>query len=134
MQTKKERLQLPWVCIFGVPYFMCTFQVVLFFCIHPIFRDAIVFKIKNIYVGEGNLIEEQSEIVNRCEDNDSSGAVSVMIIGNNNVFEVSTKSHIQSLCRQTYFLRHKLLFIIIISFCCRLVVLVIVLKLETVTF
>jgi len=108
---------------------MCTFQVVLFFCIHPIFRDAIVFKIKNIYVGEGNLIEEQSEIVNRCEDNDSSGAVSVMIIGNNNVFEVSTKS----LCRQTYFLRRKLLFIII-SFCCRLVVLVIVLKLETVTF
>ena len=113
---------------------MYTFQVLQFFCIHPIFRNAIVFKIKNIYVGEGNLIEEQSEIVNRCEDNDSSGAVSVMIIGNNNVFEVSTKSHIQSLCRQTYFLRHKLLFIIIISFCCRLVVLVIVLKLETVTF
>ena len=40
-----------------------------------------------IITGEGNLIEEQSEIINR-QTVDESGAVPVMIIGNNNVFEV----------------------------------------------
>ena len=42
-------------------------------------------------LGEGNLIEEQTEIINKCEAPESgaeSGAVPVMIIGNNNVFEV----------------------------------------------
>ena len=40
--------------------------------------------------GEGNLIEEQSEIINKCDPAEvgDSGAVPVMIIGNNNVFEV----------------------------------------------
>ena len=45
----------------------------------------------NNVAGEGNLIEEQSEIVNKSDDNDDqgdSGNVQVMIIGNNNVFEV----------------------------------------------
>ena len=42
-------------------------------------------------LGEGNLIEEQTEIINKCEAPEpgaESGAVPVMIIGNNNVFEV----------------------------------------------
>ena len=43
-------------------------------------------------LGEGNLIEEQTEIINKCEapepGAESGGAVPVMIIGNNNVFEV----------------------------------------------
>ena len=40
--------------------------------------------------GEGNLIEEQSEIINKCDPAEvgETGAVPVMIIGNNNVFEV----------------------------------------------
>ena len=40
--------------------------------------------------GEGNLIEEQSGIINKCDPAEvgDSGAVPVMIIGNNNVFEV----------------------------------------------
>ena len=50
-----------------------------------------------ICLGENNLIEEQSEIVNldpgqvegAPQGGDGSGPVSVMIIGNNNVFEVS---------------------------------------------
>ena len=41
-----------------------------------------------ITVGEGNLIEEQSEIINRIETEGETGTVPVMIIGNNNVFEV----------------------------------------------
>ena len=43
------------------------------------------------FSGEGNLIEEQTEIINKCEAQESggeSGAVPVMIIGNSNVFEV----------------------------------------------
>ena len=36
----------------------------------------------------GNLIEEQSEIINRIDNEGESGTVPVMIIGNNNVFEV----------------------------------------------
>jgi len=59
--------------------------------IHP--KAKIIAESGPIIIGEGNLIEEQSEIVNRCKDNDSSGAVSVMIIGNNNVFEVGCVSH-----------------------------------------
>ena len=44
-----------------------------------------------------NLIEEQTEIVNKCEAPEAggggeSGAVPVMIIGNNNVFEVSSSN------------------------------------------
>ena len=51
------------------------------------------FIIHNV-AGEGNLIEEQSEIVNKCGDNeDQSENVHVMIIGNNNVFEVGSVCH-----------------------------------------
>ena len=39
--------------------------------------------------GEGNLIEEQSEIINRIETEGETGTVPVMIIGNSNVFEVN---------------------------------------------
>ena len=42
-----------------------------------------------LLLGEGNLIEEQTEIINKCEAPEpgaESGAVPVMIIGNNNVF------------------------------------------------
>ena len=51
----------------------------------------------HILLGEGNLIEEQTEIVNKCEAPEAggggeSGAVPVMIIGNNNVFEVSSSN------------------------------------------
>ena len=38
--------------------------------------------------GEGNLIEEQSEIINKCDPAEVGDTVPVMIIGNNNVFEV----------------------------------------------
>ena len=34
------------------------------------------------------MIEEQSEIINRIETEGETGTVPVMIIGNNNVFEV----------------------------------------------
>ena len=47
----------------------------------------------NIFKGEGNLIEEQSEIVNRADGVEGEGGtVAVMIIGNNNVFEVGSVS------------------------------------------
>ena len=42
------------------------------------------------------MIEEQSEIINKCDPAEvgDSGAVPVMIIGNNNVFEVGgVKTH-----------------------------------------
>ena len=41
------------------------------------------------FSGEGNLIEEQSEIINRIETEGETGTVPVMIIGNSNVFEVN---------------------------------------------
>ena len=44
--------------------------------------------------GEGNLIEEQSEIINKCDPAEVGDTVPVMIIGNNNVFEVGgVKTH-----------------------------------------
>ena len=55
-------------------------------CCHEITMHVII----HYFPGEGNLIEEQTEIINKCEDPESgeTGAVPVMIIGNNNVFEV----------------------------------------------
>ena len=44
--------------------------------------------LRKLFSEEGNLIEEQSEIINRIETEDETGTVPVMIIGNNNVFEV----------------------------------------------
>ena len=58
--------------------------------IHP--KAKILAESGPIIIGEGNLIEEQSEIINRAEEGSSEppgGTVPVMIIGNNNVFEVS---------------------------------------------
>ena len=77
--------------------------------VHP--NARILAEAGPIFIGEGNLIgvpknnynwqywaesntiyaEEQSEIINRAEEGSSelsSGTVPVMIIGNNNVFEV----------------------------------------------
>merc|ERR1719500_2730522 len=57
--------------------------------VHP--KARILAEAGPIFIGEGNLIEEQSEIINRAEEGSSelsSGTVPVMIIGNNNVFEV----------------------------------------------
>ena len=54
---------------------------------HEITMHVIIYHL----LGEGNLIEEQTEIINKCEAPEpgaESGAVPVMIIGNNNVFEV----------------------------------------------
>ena len=60
--------------------------------IHP--KAKILAESGPIIIGEGNLIEEQSEIINRAEGEDGEGGtVSVMIIGNNNVFEVGSSSH-----------------------------------------
>ena len=56
-------------------------------CCHEITMHVIIY----LLLGEGNLIEEQTEIINKCEAPEpgaESGAVPVMIIGNNNVFEV----------------------------------------------
>ena len=55
------------------------------------------------FSGEGNLIEEQTEIINKCEAPESggeSGAVPVMIIGNSNVFEVMHISKLSILVTQ----------------------------------
>jgi len=62
--------------------------------IHP--KAKILAESGPIIIGEGNLIEEQSEIINRAEGeggDGEGGTVSVMIIGNNNVFEVGSSSH-----------------------------------------
>ena len=47
-----------------------------------------------IIIGENNLIEESARIINRNSDSGKSdaGTVPVMIIGNNNVFEVDCTS------------------------------------------
>ena len=59
--------------------------------IHP--KAKILAESGPIIIGEGNLIEEQSEIINRAEGGaGEGGTVSVMIIGNNNVFEVGSTS------------------------------------------
>ena len=52
--------------------------------IHP--KAKIVAQAGPIIIGENNLIEEQVSIIN--DNPDKSGTVPVMIIGNNNVFEV----------------------------------------------
>jgi len=59
--------------------------------VHP--KARIIAEAGPIIIGEGNLIEEQSEIINRIETEGETGTVPVMIIGNNNVFEVGSVSH-----------------------------------------
>jgi len=61
--------------------------------IHP--KARILAEAGPIFIGEGNLIEEQSEIINRADEGSSEppgGTVPVMIIGNNNVFEVGSRT------------------------------------------
>lgn len=63
--------------------------------IHP---KAIIKAIDGpIIIGENNLIEEKVKIINQrsSEDNnkDGAGTVPIMIIGNNNVFEVDAESY-----------------------------------------
>ncbi|XP_046555726.1 LOW QUALITY PROTEIN: dynactin subunit 6-like [Haliotis rubra] len=53
--------------------------------IHP--KARIIAEAGPIIIGEFNIVEELVEIINRCEDKDQNQQV--MIIGNNNVFEVS---------------------------------------------
>ncbi|XP_023321861.1 dynactin subunit 6 [Eurytemora carolleeae] len=63
--------------------------------IHP--KARIIAEAGPIIIGENNLIEEQCEIMNvketkdEDEDGSESGNTSVMIIGNNNVFEVGSE-------------------------------------------
>lgn len=47
-----------------------------------------------IIIGENNLVEESARIINRNSDSakSESGTVPVMIVGNNNVFEVDCTS------------------------------------------
>jgi len=61
--------------------------------IHP--KAKIIAEAGPIIIGENNLIEEQCEIINRDQQDGSaeSGTVPVMIIGNNNVFEVGSEIH-----------------------------------------
>jgi len=62
--------------------------------LHP--KARVIAEAGPIFIGEGNLIEEQAEIVNRLDSEgggDGQGTVPVMIIGNNNVFEVGSVSH-----------------------------------------
>jgi len=58
--------------------------------VHP--KARIIAEAGPIFIGEGNLIEEQSEIINRAEEGEEAANVPVMIIGNNNVFEVGSRS------------------------------------------
>lgn len=59
--------------------------------IHP--KARIIADAGPIIIGEGNLIEEQAEIINRLNENGgSSPNQTVMIIGSNNVFEVGCYS------------------------------------------
>ena len=60
--------------------------------VHP--KATIVAEAGPIIIGENNLIEEQAVIINARNPDATSdtGVVSVMIIGNNNVFEVGCRS------------------------------------------
>ena len=59
--------------------------------VHP--KATIVAEAGPIIIGENNLIEEQAVIINaRNPDATNDGVVSVMIIGNSNVFEVGCRS------------------------------------------
>jgi dynactin-6 len=61
--------------------------------VHP--KAHIIAEAGPIIIGENNLIEEQARIINAFDEGgeDNSGIVRVMIIGNNNVFEVGSHSN-----------------------------------------
>nr|CAG4650619.1 EOG090X0I48 [Sida crystallina] len=54
--------------------------------VHP--RAKILAISGPIVIGENNIIEEQVQIINKLSSDENSATVPVMIIGNNNVFEV----------------------------------------------
>ncbi|CAF0875154.1 unnamed protein product [Brachionus calyciflorus] len=58
--------------------------------IHPSVK--IIAEAGPIIIGENNLIEEQTIIINRFKEGDDESKMKVMIIGDNNVFEVGTYS------------------------------------------
>lgn len=58
--------------------------------IHP--NVKIVAQAGPIFIGENNLIEEQTTIINKLQDGADGQNMKVMIIGDNNVFEVGSYS------------------------------------------
>ncbi|CAC5356552.1 DCTN6 [Mytilus coruscus] len=56
--------------------------------VHP--KARIIAEDGPIYIGENNIIEELVQIVNKNPEGKSSSTQNVMIIGNNNVFEVGS--------------------------------------------
>ncbi len=59
--------------------------------VHP--KAKIIAEAGPIIIGENNLIEERARIVNARDPDASATATKVMIIGNNNVFEVDCTSN-----------------------------------------
>jgi dynactin-6 len=59
--------------------------------VHP--KAQIIAEAGPIIIGENNLIEERAKIINAKDPNATSETSRVMIIGNNNVFEVDCKSY-----------------------------------------
>lgn len=55
-----------------------------------------------IFIGENNLIEEQTTIINKLQDGADSKNQKVMIIGDNNVFEVGACRLFKVLFRIVY--------------------------------
>lgn len=56
--------------------------------IHP--KARIIAEDGPIYIGENNIVEELVQIINKNPEGKSSSTQNVMIIGNNNVFEVGS--------------------------------------------
>merc|ERR1711997_15216 len=59
--------------------------------VHP--KAQIIAEAGPIIIGENNMIEERAKIINAKEPNATSETTRVMIIGNNNVFEVDSTSY-----------------------------------------
>lgn len=59
--------------------------------VHP--KAQIIAEAGPILIGENNLIEERAKIINAKDPNATSETTRVMIIGNNNVFEVDCESY-----------------------------------------
>ncbi|CAH1788756.1 unnamed protein product, partial [Owenia fusiformis] len=58
--------------------------------IHP--KARIIAEAGPIVIGDSNLIEEQAQIINKASDAGDGGTKAVMVIGNNNQFEVGCYS------------------------------------------
>ncbi len=59
--------------------------------VHP--KAQIIAEAGPIIIGENNLIEERAKIINAKDPNETTDTTRVMIIGNNNVFEVDSTSY-----------------------------------------